>query len=67
MKLSICMMVKNEEKNLERCLISLKQIRDEVTSELIIVDTGSSDKTVNIAKRFTDKVYFHNWNNDFQK
>lgn len=64
-RLSICMMVKNEEKNLEDCLQSLRPLRDAVASELIIVDTGSEDNTVEIAKRFTDQVYFHPWGNDF--
>ena len=41
MKLSIGMMVKNEEKYLEQCLSSLMPILDKVDSELIIVDTGS--------------------------
>jgi len=65
MRLSICMMVKNEEKNLERCLKSLQPIRDVVDSELIIVDTGSEDRTVDISRQFTDKIYFHAWENDF--
>lgn len=65
MKLSICIMVKNEEKNLDRCLISLGPLMKAVTSELIIVDTGSEDDTVEIAKKYTDRVYFHPWNNDF--
>ncbi|MBB6216418.1 glycosyltransferase involved in cell wall biosynthesis [Anaerosolibacter carboniphilus] len=65
MQLSIVMMVKNEEKYLEECLNSLALIRESIPSELIIVDTGSDDDTVNIAKRYTDKVYFHSWNNDF--
>ena len=58
-------MVKNEEKYLDRCLASLKPIRDKVSSELIVVDTGSEDKTVEIAKKYTDKVYFEEWDNDF--
>ncbi|NLZ92750.1 MAG: glycosyltransferase [Firmicutes bacterium] len=65
MKLSITMMVKNEEKYLEQCLQALIPIMKSVDSELIIVDTGSNDKTVEIAKKYTDKVYFHAWNNDF--
>lgn len=67
MLLSIAMMVKNEEKHLEECLKSLQSIRDKIESELIIVDTGSIDKTVEIAKKFTDKVYFHNWNDNFSE
>lgn len=65
MELSICMMVKDEEKNLDRCLKSLMPIMEEINSELIIVDTGSTDGTVEIAKKYTDNLYFHKWNNDF--
>ena len=71
-KLSICMITKNEEANLQRCLDSFLPIimmKDDLTLEplveLIIVDTGSTDRTVNIAKKFTDKVYekeFLPWN-----
>lgn len=60
-------MVKNEEKYLEKCLNSIIPILNNLDSELIIVDTGSEDKTVEIAKRYTDKVYFHNWNNNFSE
>jgi len=59
--ISVCMIVKNEEKVLERCLLSLQGIWD----ELIIVDTGSSDKTKEIATRFTDRVYDFKWIDDF--
>ena len=65
MKLSICMMVKDEEKNLRRCLNSVKPLIEEGIAELIIVDTGSCDNTVDIIKEYTDKVYFHLWNNNF--
>lgn len=64
-KLSICMMVKNEEKYLEKSLESLKPLFDNLKTELIIVDTGSEDNTIEIAKRYTKKVYFHQWNNNF--
>lgn len=67
MKLSIGMIVKNEDKNLKRCLTSLKPLLKAVESELIIVDTGSTDNTVNIAREFTDKIYFHPWENDYAK
>lgn len=65
MQLSIGMMVKNEEHYLNDCLNSLKPILNKVNSELIIVDTGSEDKTVEIAKRYTSKVYYHSWTNNF--
>lgn len=67
MELSICMMVKDEEKNLKRCLDSIRNLMKQINSELIIVDTGSKDKTVEIAKKYTDKVYYHEWENDFSK
>lgn len=59
--ISACMIVKNEEDNLSRCLKSI----DAVVDEIIVVDTGSTDSTVEIAKRFTDKVYQIEWPNDF--
>lgn len=59
--LSACMMVKNEEKNIERCLRSIKKLVDEI----VVVDTGSTDNTVKIAKRFGARVYHHEWQNDF--
>lgn len=65
MKLTIGMIVKNEEKYLERCLTSIKPILDNVDSELIITDTGSTDRTVEISERFTDKIKHFEWINDF--
>lgn len=67
MLLTIGMMVKNEEKHLAECLSSLDSIREEIDSELVIVDTGSDDNTVEIAKEYTDKVYFHEWNDNFSE
>ena len=64
-KLTIAMIVKNEEKNLPRCLEALKPLMDQVKSELIITDTGSTDRTVEIARQYTDKVLFFEWCNDF--
>src|SRR5690554_612734 len=63
--LSIGMMVKDEEKYLEECLRGLKPILDAVDSELIIVDTGSTDRTVEIAKKYTNRVYHHEWTGHF--
>lgn len=67
MKLSICMMIKNEEKNLRRCLEQLKPLTELGLAELIIVDTGSEDNSIIIAKEYTDKVYFHKWNKNFSE
>lgn len=55
--LSICMIVKNEEKNLVRCLDSLLPLIMRQWCELLIVDTGSTDNTVKIARKYTNKVY----------
>ncbi|MBM7854299.1 glycosyltransferase involved in cell wall biosynthesis [Desulfohalotomaculum tongense] len=59
--ISLCMIVKNEEHCLKRCLNSVKDCVDEI----IIVDTGSNDNTVNIAKQFGAKVFHYRWNDDF--
>ena len=65
MKLTVGMIVKNEEKWLDKCLSAIKPILDNVDSELIITDTGSTDRTVEIAKKYTDKVLHFDWVNDF--
>ena len=59
--ISLCMIVKNEEEVLARCLDSVKNIVDEI----IIVDTGSKDKTKEIAAKYTDKIYDFEWIDDF--
>lgn len=61
MKFSLCMIVKNEEERLEKCLSSLADAMD----EMIIVDTGSSDNTKSIAAKYTDKIYDFPWSGDF--
>ena len=65
MLLTIGMIVKNEEKLLEKCLNGIKPILDNVDSELIIADTGSTDSTVEIAQKFTDNVFYFEWIKDF--
>ncbi len=59
--ISVCMIVKNEEAMLRQCLESLVPIADEI----IIVDTGSTDRTKEIAAEFTDKIYDFVWIDDF--
>jgi len=63
MKLGFVYIVKNEEQNLKKSLESIKSIADEI----VIVDTGSTDKTKEIAKQYTDKVYDYVWDDDFGK
>lgn len=65
--LSICMIVKNEEENIEKCLKSMMPLINEDSIELIIVDTGSIDKTVDICKKYTKHVYNKQWNDDFSE
>jgi len=57
------MIVKNEEVFLKQCLESVKDYVDEI----IIVDTGSTDRTVEIARDYTNKIYFHPWEGSFSK
>lgn len=61
--LSVCMIVKNEEKVLKRCLESIKDGVDEI----IIVDTGSVDNTKKIASEYTNKVFDYQWSNSFSE
>ncbi len=63
MTFSLCMIVKNEAEILARCLDSLHDLMDEI----IIVDTGSDDRTVEIAKQYTDKVFSFEWHDDFSE
>ena len=60
-KISACVIVKNEEKNIARWLKNVKKY----ANEIIVVDTGSTDKTVEIVKKSKAKLYFFKWINDF--
>ncbi|MGL4848008.1 MAG: glycosyltransferase [Clostridium sp.] len=59
--ISACIIAKDEEKHIGTCLKSLQGVVDEI----IVVDTGSTDRTVEIAKSYGAKVYFKKWDNDF--
>ena len=59
--LSLCMIVKNEEDVLGRCLESVKDLADEI----IIVDTGSDDHTKEIAAHYTEQICDFEWRDDF--
>jgi hypothetical protein len=59
--ISACLIVKDEAATLDRCLASIAPVVDEI----IVVDTGSTDSSVEIARRYTDKVFFYPWHDDF--
>ncbi|MGQ3480902.1 glycosyltransferase [Paenibacillus sp. TY11] len=59
--IALCMIVKNEEQFLRRCLDSVKDI----VNQIVIVDTGSTDNTIDIAREYTSEVYSFEWINDF--
>ena len=61
MKVSLCMIVKNEETSLPKCLGSVNNFVDEI----VVLDTGSTDKTPQIAQQFGAKVHYFTWNNNF--
>ena len=61
MNLSICIITKNECNKLSRLLASAEKLE----CEIVVVDTGSSDDTMETAYRYTDRVFFYKWKNDF--
>ncbi len=63
MRTSACYIVKNEEKNIGKSIASLQGMYD----ELIVVDTGSTDNTVNEAEKYGAQIYHFQWQNDFSK
>lgn len=60
-KISVCTICKNEEHNIEKMLLSVKKYG----FEIVVVDTGSSDHTKEIAFKYTDKVFDFEWKDDF--
>lgn len=59
--LSICIIAKNEEKTIEKCLKSIEKF----PCEIVFVDTGSQDRTKEIAMKYTKRIYDFSWCNDF--
>ncbi len=60
-RLSVCLIVKNEERFIKQCLDSVKPI----ATQIVVVDTGSTDRTVAIAKENGAEVYYFEWNDNF--
>jgi ADP-heptose:LPS heptosyltransferase/glycosyltransferase involved in cell wall biosynthesis/chemotaxis methyl-accepting protein methylase/Tfp pilus assembly protein PilF len=60
-RLSICLITKNEERFLSQCLASVRGL----ASQIVIVDTGSTDRTVEVAKQYGAEVYHFDWCDDF--
>ena len=59
--ISLCIIAKNEKDKIYNCLQSIR----DVFNEIIFVDTGSTDNTIEIAKEFTNKIYNFEWIDDF--
>ncbi|ODN30599.1 tetratricopeptide repeat-containing glycosyltransferase family 2 protein [Fervidobacterium thailandense] len=59
--LSVAMIMRDEAHNLDRALGSIRPYVDEI----IVVDTGSKDNSVEIARKYTDKIYYYEWHDDF--
>ena len=62
-RLSLCMIVRNEERFLRNCLESVRGLVD----EMVLVDTGSTDRTMEIAREFGAVVVQHEWKDDFSE
>ncbi|OAA83176.1 glycosyltransferase [Clostridium ljungdahlii] len=63
MKITACLITKNEEKNIKRCIDSFKEVVDQI----IVVDTGSTDNTISIAKEYGAEIYNYVWKDDFSQ
>ena len=59
--ISLCVITKNEQNNIARCIGSIKKC----VSEIIVVDTGSMDETVDIAENLGARVFSYQWADDF--
>ena len=64
--ISICVIAKNEEKHMERFLSSIKKYMGDYPHEIVVTDTGSTDKTISIAQKYTDKIFHFEWINDYR-
>ncbi len=65
--ISVCMIVKNEERVLEKCLKSIKVHLKNIVDDIVVVDTGSTDNTLKIVEEFGCRLFHFEWCNDFSK
>ena len=64
MQVSVCIITRDESQKLARCLESLKSLQG-LMAEVLVLDTGSSDDSIQVAERFGAKVYQQAWRGDF--
>lgn len=63
--ISICVIMKNEQKNMENFLSAIQKHFNDYPHEIVLVDTGSTDNTISIAQKYTDKIFHFDWIGDF--
>ena len=63
--ISICVIMKNEQKNMENFLSAIQKHFKDYPHEIVLVDTGSTDNTISIAQKYTDKIFHFDWIGDF--
>ena len=61
--LSVCMIVQNEEKYIQKCLDSIQDVADQI----VVIDTGSEDDTIPLVKEYDTDLYHYDWENDFSE
>ncbi len=65
--ISLCMIAKNEVEVLEKCILSVKKYLNKIVDDIVLVDTGSTDGTKELAEKLGCRVYDFEWVNDFSK
>lgn len=63
--LTVGLIAKNEEKNIENCLKALMPLKEALGAQILVGDTGSTDRTIEIAEQYADEVFHVEWKQDF--